>query len=355
MIKKECFSREWIYHFREQPQYSRIDYVSFEKMVLALHLVEQLRIVNLNFVFKGGTSLSLLYNEPRRFSIDVDIVTEETKENIHKILPEIIERSRFKRFEYDERRSFVNEIPKAHYKFYFDSAIDGNENYVILDVLFEKPDYPELTVTEIKNVFVEVEKESVMVNVPSINSIVGDKLTAFAPNTISMRFSAGKNLKIIKQLFDLGVLSDNITNYEIVASSYKRIAQKELAYRKLDIKVEETLQDTINSSLILAKREKNKGDDLEKYSALKSGITRFQSYLVSGSFNLDTAIEASAKTALLAAKILKEDYSPLPAMEDRRNFAIYRIENAQYNYLDRLIRIPNNALFYWHETIKSLS
>lgn len=355
MIKEDCYTKDWVYHFREQSQYSRIDYVSLEKMILALHLVEQLSVLHLNFVFKGGTALSLLYNEPKRFSIDVDIITEEIKENLDKLLPEIIERSQFKRFEYDERRSFVNGIPKAHYKFYFDSTIDGNENYVLLDVLFEKPDYPELKELEIKNIFVEVEGENVFVNVPSINSIAGDKLTAFAPNTIGIRFGSGKNLEIIKQLFDLGVLSDSITNYEIAASSYKRIAEKELAYRKLDINIAETLQDTINSGLILAKRVKNEGDDFDKYQAFQNGIVRIRSYLVSGSFTLDTAIEASAKTALLAAKILKEDFSPLPAMADRSNFDGYRITNAQYNYLDKLIRIPNNSLFYWHEAIKLLS
>jgi len=31
MIKTECISREWIFHFRKEPKYSRVDYVSLEK------------------------------------------------------------------------------------------------------------------------------------------------------------------------------------------------------------------------------------------------------------------------------------------------------------------------------------
>lgn len=43
-------------------------------MIFALHLVEQLQVNGLPFVFKGGTCLVLLLNEANRFSIDIDII-----------------------------------------------------------------------------------------------------------------------------------------------------------------------------------------------------------------------------------------------------------------------------------------
>lgn len=45
----------------------------------------------LNFIFKGGTSLVLLLDEIKRFSVDVDIITEEDKEIVETVLNKIIE------------------------------------------------------------------------------------------------------------------------------------------------------------------------------------------------------------------------------------------------------------------------
>ncbi len=355
MIKKECYTKDWIYHFREQSEYSRIDYLSLEKMILALSLVEHLSKAKLQFVFKGGTSLSLLYNEPKRFSIDVDIVTKEEKTAIEKILTDVCTNSQFNRYEFDERRSFTHDIPKAHYKMFFKSSVDDRENYVLLDVLFEDHNYPELSELEIKNVFLDIDDKPITVQVPSFNAITGDKLTAFAPNTIGVRFGTDKNLEIIKQLFDLGNLFDSISNYETVHKSYSLIAAKELEYRKLNIEIDKTLEDSIDTALILARRLKNKGDDLVKFNALQDGILKLRSYLITGNFTIDSAVEAAAKTALLSAKLLKKNYEPIAQIDDKSNFANYMITNADYNYLNKLSRLPNNALFYWHGTIEILS
>ena len=49
-----------------------------EKTIGALYLVESLANEGLEFIFKGGTSLVILLNEIKRFSVDVDIITEES-------------------------------------------------------------------------------------------------------------------------------------------------------------------------------------------------------------------------------------------------------------------------------------
>jgi hypothetical protein len=46
----------------------------------------------------------------------------------------------------------------------------------------------------------------VTLTVPDINSIAGDKLTAFAPNTTGILYGSGKEKEIVKQLFDVGCL-----------------------------------------------------------------------------------------------------------------------------------------------------
>jgi len=53
-----------------------------ELVVYCMELVSQLSHHNLDYRFKGGNSLLILLENPQRFSIDVDIVTTESKENL---------------------------------------------------------------------------------------------------------------------------------------------------------------------------------------------------------------------------------------------------------------------------------
>ena len=57
---------------RENPS---ADLQLLEKTIEALYLLENLVSEGLKFIFKGGTSLVLLLNDLKRFSVDVDIIT----------------------------------------------------------------------------------------------------------------------------------------------------------------------------------------------------------------------------------------------------------------------------------------
>ncbi len=72
MISNFSHSREWILGIRETA--TGRDPILIEKMIMALTLLENLQISGLNFIFKGGTSIILLFKTPRRFSIDIDII-----------------------------------------------------------------------------------------------------------------------------------------------------------------------------------------------------------------------------------------------------------------------------------------
>lgn len=47
-----------------------------ERVIYAFGLLEAIRRVELPFCFKGGTSLMLLLDHPRRLSTDIDIIVE---------------------------------------------------------------------------------------------------------------------------------------------------------------------------------------------------------------------------------------------------------------------------------------
>ncbi len=51
-----------------------------------------------------------MINDPERFSIDVDIITEESKESVEVILKKLVDNGNFKKFHEKQRKT--KEFPK---------------------------------------------------------------------------------------------------------------------------------------------------------------------------------------------------------------------------------------------------
>ena len=88
MISSKCFSKEWLQEQKDALQVQ--DVRNLEKCALALELVARLRKAGLEFIFKGGTSLLLLTDQPRRLSIDVDILCLESLEKLEEVLDKVV-------------------------------------------------------------------------------------------------------------------------------------------------------------------------------------------------------------------------------------------------------------------------
>lgn len=91
-------------------------------------------------------------------------------------------------------------------------------------MLFEKDTYAHLEEREIKNNFLLTSDPITKIKVPSIDCILGDKLTAFAPNTTGVPFvktiykdgiltDINCELEIIKQLYDISNLFEYIKKF----------------------------------------------------------------------------------------------------------------------------------------------
>jgi hypothetical protein len=273
MIKDKCFTDEWLDQFKKQKDHKRIDKIILEKMIYALHLLEELKANKLDFIFKGGTSLVLLLKEGNRFSIDIDIICKTDRKELESILNKVIEASHFTEWKLDESRSYQPGVPKAHYKFSFNTKHQGSGT-ILLDILIEDSIYPAQVEVPISTKWIETEAE-ILVTVPTIDAITGDKLTAFAPNTIGIPYFKGKDkqpfsMEICKQLFDLSKLFERIESVEMVTKSFMAFAEKEIYYRKNDNQKNEltpnmVLQDTIETCLIIAKSlQKEVADQLMK-------------------------------------------------------------------------------------------
>ncbi len=364
MIKDHCFTEEWLDSFKKQKDHKRIDKIILEKMIYALHLLERLKSNGLDFVFKGGTSLILQFEEGNRFSIDIDIISKTSREELEAILDKVIDSSQFTEWKLDEHRSYQPGVPKAHYKFSFDTMLLGSGT-VLLDVLIEDIIYPELIERPVATKWIETD-EVTMVTVPSVDSITGDKLTAFAPNTIGIPYFKGKDnqpfsMEICKQLFDLSKLFERIENMETVAESFKVFAEKEIVYRKNGkpdsaLTPETVLQDTIDTCLIIAKRGGGSDNEKNKFVELQRGIKAFDfGFLMSGNFRIDDAIPAAAQIAHLAAKILVNNLSPI-AHYKGQDIKEWNIEDPDWNFLNKLKRQPDKSSFYyWYLTVQLLT
>lgn len=363
MIKEHCFTEDWFESFRKQKDHKRIDKIILEKMIYALHLLELLKTNGLDFVFKGGTSLVLLLESDNRFSIDIDIICKAERGQLEDILQKIASESNFTGFELDKHRSYQPGVPKAHYKFSFDTKQQGSGT-ILLDVLIEDSIYPEVIEKAIKTKWIETEGETT-VTVPSIDSITGDKLTAFAPNTIGIPYFKGKDklpfsMEICKQLFDLSKLFEQVQNMEIVSASFNAFATREIAYRQNDdskttLTPETVLKDTIDTCLIIAKRGNGTDDEKTKFAELQKGIRAFGTgFLMRGNFRIDDAIPAAARIAFLAAKLLKNDLTPIEHF-DGQDVKALNIKDPEWSFLNRLKRQPDKSSFYyWHHTVQLL-
>ncbi len=232
-----------------------------EKTLGALYLVECLAQSGLDFVFKGGTSLVLLLSELKRFSVDVDIITEESKESVREYLEKVCKsQDLFTRFEENVRNNASSKrMDLQHFKFFFKSVTDDSEKYILLDIAYENNKYPKVVDTSIRCNTIGVVSD-MAVKTPSIESILGDKLTVLATETTGIGYDSGKELELMKQLYDVDKLFNQAEDVSVIRESFINIASREIRYRNLEDK---TYKDVILDirelceDIILAKNEEH--------------------------------------------------------------------------------------------------
>jgi len=368
MIKTESLSAEWISERRKK--FSK-DPAIMEAMIYALYLLEQLKLTDLEFIFKGGTSLVLLMEQPKRFSVDIDIILDPSinKKKLEVYLSKIVPSSAFNGMELDSKRSYQTGIPKAHYKFYYESnfgtkdkdgkVISNPQREILLDIVFEENSYPVTVNRSLKTEWLLQEGDTVKVLMPDIDSIIGDKLTAFAPNTTGVLYGIEKEKEIMKQLFDVGCLFDELIDIEVVKQSFKQTVISEIEYRpEREIESgDEVLQDIVDTSLLISGIvHLSKNEESVPLREINTGINQFKHFLFDGTFGLLEAKLASSKAALLAAIILKDNKGDLPKFSPDIPLTKYLISNPDFNHLNKRLKFvaQGEALFFWFHALKIL-
>lgn len=357
MISSQCFTAKWLQAKKRDLKAG--DLGLLERAVHALALLGHLAESDLDFVFKGGTSLLLHVPVIRRLSIDIDILCLVTDAELHDILGEVAAMPPFLRYEKDERGE--RGLPRrSHFRFFYKPLVTGNPApYVFLDIVEESHIPHEVIYKPIALPFLEIDRE-VRVKIPTVESLLADKLSAFAPRTIGVLFLSQKGLptdtmQIVKQLFDVGELFSLAENLNAIRQTYKRIFDLENGYRGGHFTLADVLNDTLDASLRLCMhRLKGVTDHLAALS-LEDGARRLASHLVNHRFNLGTAKVAAAKAGLLSRLILSEVANPSISSwrgkPDHIDLRLLSIEG-DWERLNRLKPILPEAFYYWYQTSK---
>lgn len=343
MISKQSHTKEWIMGVRKLAPGR--DPILIEKMILALTLVEHLQSSGLEFIFKGGTALTLLLGEPKRFSIDIDIILAQPR-NLDSFFHAVIEQGSFQRCEENHREG---ELPKQHYKFFFHSTIQNKESHILLDILFDEDPYPRTQEVEIVSPMLALTGNTVSVRCPVVECLLGDKLTAFAPHTTGIQYGMGKELEMIKQLFDIGTLFDVMTDVELVRTTFEKNALKELRYRGLFDRVAvDVLRDSFRTACLIGLRGAVSDNE---YAELSEGIKKLTAFVYSGNFTLDTAIVCASKTAYLDGLLLKQE-TRLVRFQPGLDMSSWNIAHPDYSKLNKLKKTSPEAFYYFYQALE---
>lgn len=346
MISKKSLEIEWLNEITKKKGIK--DKILAEKVIRALLLLEGLAEINFDFIFKGGTALMLLLNTTKRLSIDIDIIVE-TKRKLDNIVSEIVEKKHFTRFEEQDRKAKSN-IQKVHYKLFYQPTYKTNktEEYILLDVLFEKNQYQNVITIPVNSPFIKQIDNPVFVKIPDFNNILGDKLTAFAPETTGIPYERNGKImakEIIKQLYDIGTIFDKADNLIAIKQTFEKFALSELQYRNLGNNINIVLDDIYQTSLTIATKGKS---GKARFDILQKGIKQLVAFIFSENYHIEKAIVDASKTAYLS-KLIQFDCNKIERFENPIQIAKLKIEQPFNTKLNKLKKSNPEAFFYWHK------
>jgi hypothetical protein len=342
MIQDIYFTKKWIDNVKKD--FPAVDPTILEKTIYAFELVSSLVNEGLEFIFKGGTSLLLLLPKPARLSIDADIITNTTPQNLENKFTAILTKNKFSEWIEDTRSQ--SNIPKKHYKFFYSSTINPQlKSYVLLDVLFQNNPYPKIESKSIEIPYLKIETD-IYVNIPTVNSILGDKLTAFAPNTTGIAFGINKAMEINKQLFDVGALFNISDDIEEIKTSFNNFIMLESEYRGKQFSTNDVIKDIVEISFKISQINLKGGFKNKVTDEFLQGMKSLRSHLISGTYNLEDAKINAAKTAFCVSTFNKKvDYLEL------KNYDINKIKESNLTddlqIFERLKNIIPEAYYYW--------
>ena len=321
------------------------DPIIFEKATYALILLSEFVKFYPDLIFKGGTALLLHKFPPIRFSIDIDVILRNTEKNsVPKSLNKLVADSQFfKKVEPDIRKS---DIPKEHYKFYYNSRFTDREEYVLSDIIFCANPYYKLTEKNLNEVPLLSADDVVKVKIPTPEGLFGDKMTAISPRTIGIPLNEEREMEFVKQVIDLGLLFELINDLEDINSTIESTSKIENKFRKTHYSQDEILDSVLGISFkysqYLLKGSNNTFSEIE---FLNRGLRKVSNHLV-GRYSQNDLKFSFSKIAYICNVLKKKNES-----EIIKDINLKMVEGKKfkddYKILKSLKKTNPQAYFYW--------
>ena len=204
-----------------------------------------------------------------------------------------------------------NNIVKRHFKFVYESPKMGRQSHILLDVLFENDHYAHKDTRKIENEILLTDEPPSEVSLPDVNSVLGDKLTAFAPHTIGILFGQDKEMENAKQMYDVCTLLDEVKDFSRVRETYVAVARSEAAYRGLAFDIDSFLADAYNAAACIASRERLFPD---VFTLLMKGIRDVKNHVFGERYNAEIAAIRAVKV-MFAAKCLMVNHASADVLD----------------------------------------
>lgn len=289
----------------------------------------------------------LLLEDPMRLSTDIDIVVPPETQ-IENYLEQAAQIFPFTSKEEQVRRG-RNNIVKRHFKFFYDSPLTGKPFHILLDVLYENDHYACTTQRPITNKLLLVDDPAIEIEMPTADCILGDKLTAFAPHTTGISLGEGKDLEVIKQMYDISTLLSVCTNFSDTKETFLATANTEIAYRGLSIDPAAVLHDCMEAAACVAGR----GKYGEEYQLYLGGIRSIANHIFGERYSAEKAVNSACKVLYAAASVLV-DAKVIEQIEDPTYYLTTDISSSRYVALSRLRKLDAEAFAYLVKTIELL-
>ncbi|MGB0743451.1 MAG: nucleotidyl transferase AbiEii/AbiGii toxin family protein [Opitutales bacterium] len=336
-----------------------------EKCLLALELTGRLQQAGLNFIFKGGTSLLLHFDQPKRLSIDVDIVCLDELPKLEEVLDKITKEQGSLFIGWDHQKWRDREAPPTlHFLIYYDSKVEaGGGQSIQLDVIQSECPHAKVIERRIEVGFASLEEE-VFVRIPTASSLLGDKLATLAPTTIGYpyqpitrkgKLAEPRPIKVAKHLFDLSELSGVAGNLAETIQTYQSVHAEQVKFRDEHFEISDCLDDTQDCAYwtSIPRAPKKDPSGKEKYDYMAQGVNNLKSHLIGGKFGTEGARNAAGRAALVAELVRRNRVSfDLPgflnAPLDLEALKTASLDGL-WKYLESIRRTQPNAFACWHQ------
>lgn len=284
--------------------------VNLEKAIFSLEYVAQLQDAGLDFMFKGGSAVQILLGDRwNRLSVDVDICTDASEEELREALEAIKRRFDGRGFTYSARRDeILGTVPFLSFRV-TTPPITERGRVILLDAMGLKPRFATRK-TPLRSFYYD---SPVVVTTPTIGAILGDKLSTIGPTTVGRAMRDSRNgLEYAKHFYDINHLSYAEPDPEECANAYSESVCIQSRIRRRDFTVDECVEDSIFSCQVACLPQTLRANAFDRldpdererarteYEILRKGLRGFQPFLVKGvSYTWDQLREYASRTALL--------------------------------------------------------